>query len=66
MAKYKVSTGCTFCGMCVVLCPVKAITLGPKGAHINQEKCMGCGICYLNCASEAIQKVKQTEEVKRE
>jgi len=29
-----------------------------KGAHIDQEKCIGCGQCYKNCASEAIVEVK--------
>lgn len=56
MTKYIVATGCTLCGMCVVECPVKAIVLGPQGARINPDLCMGCGSCYRNCASEAIQK----------
>jgi len=43
--------------MCVVTCPVKAITLSPKGAVIDQSKCIKCGACKLNCASEAIQKI---------
>jgi len=52
---YKVENGCTFCGMCVVICTKKAITLGPpKGAIINPELCIGCGACKENCASEAI------------
>jgi MinD superfamily P-loop ATPase len=51
---YKVENGCTICGMCVAVCPQKAITLGPNGAKINENICIGCGICKFNCASEAI------------
>jgi Fe-S-cluster-containing hydrogenase component 2 len=43
--------------MCTYVCPVQAIQLLPDGAHIDLEKCIGCGICYRNCASEAIQKI---------
>jgi NAD-dependent dihydropyrimidine dehydrogenase PreA subunit len=25
-----------------------------QGAHIDEEKCIGCGQCAKNCASEAI------------
>ncbi len=56
MAKYTVRTGCTLCGMCVCVCPIQAIRLLPDGAHIDPDRCAGCGICYRNCASEAIQK----------
>lgn len=61
MIKYTVRTGCTLCGMCTYLCPVQAIQLLPDGAHIDLEKCIGCGICYRNCASEAIQKIDVNE-----
>ena len=53
---YQVENGCTFCGMCVVSCTQKAVTLGPKGAVINPDICVGCGVCKDNCASEAIKK----------
>jgi NAD-dependent dihydropyrimidine dehydrogenase PreA subunit len=32
-----------------------------KGAHIDVEKCIGCGSCYNNCASEAIAEVEEGE-----
>ena len=51
---YEVKQGCTLCGMCETECPVGAITLGMKGAQIDSEKCVGCGRCAMNCASEAI------------
>ena len=58
MKKYSVEAGCCFCQECQYACPVGAITMDSKGAHIDQEKCIGCGQCYKNCASEAIVEVK--------
>ena len=46
--------GCCFCQECQYVCPVGAIYMDAKGAHINQEICIGCGSCAKNCASEAI------------
>lgn len=54
MVKYEVAQGCTFCGTCLYECPCGAIVLGPNGAHINSDICIGCGRCKNNCASEAI------------
>jgi len=59
---YTVAHGCTICGTCVVECPAGAITLGPKGACIDQGKCTGCGTCMRNCASEAIEKTETDKE----
>lgn len=59
MAKYTVNQGCCICGECLFQCSVGAITIDKNGAHINAEKCIGCGSCYNNCASEAI---SETEE----
>ena len=56
--KYSVEAGCCFCQECQYACPVGAITMDSKGAHIDREKCIGCGQCYKNCASEAIVEVK--------
>jgi len=52
--KYEVSAGCCYCSECLFACPVGAITMDSKGAHIDSEKCVGCGECADNCASEAI------------
>jgi Fe-S-cluster-containing hydrogenase component 2 len=41
---------------CVHLCPVQAIKLKEKGMWIDEEKCIGCGSCEKQCASEAITK----------
>ncbi|MBE6691339.1 MAG: 4Fe-4S dicluster domain-containing protein [Ruminococcaceae bacterium] len=56
MAKYQVSDGCCFCMECQFVCPVGAISMDSKGAHIHEEKCIGCGKCAQNCASEAIER----------
>jgi len=56
MAKiYAVTRGCTKCGWCVHECPAGAILWDKTGAHIDPDKCVGCGKCYENCASEAIE-----------
>jgi len=54
MSKYEVVQGCTLCGTCVYECPVGAISLGPKGAKINDDICICCGRCKDNCPAEAI------------
>ena len=56
---YKVSQGCTLCGMCIYECPVNAIVIKKEGAHIDAEKCTGCGKCAQKCASEAIIKIEK-------
>jgi uncharacterized Fe-S center protein len=60
--RYVVTNGCTFCGTCAAECPAQAVTIGPKGARIDQEKCTACGHCHRNCASEAIQKFEVEKE----
>lgn len=59
--KYAVKQGCTLCGMCLYECPVGAIRMEKTGAHIAQDKCIGCGSCAENCASEAIVAVEEKE-----
>lgn len=59
MAKYQVTNGCCYCMECTFACPVGAITMDSNGAKINPDKCIGCGTCANNCASEAITKVKE-------
>ena len=56
-------TKCTGCGLCQETrngCPVEAISFGEDGkVVINQELCLGCGICKRRCPIDAIQ-IKQT------
>ncbi|MBR4125806.1 MAG: 4Fe-4S binding protein [Victivallales bacterium] len=37
------------------------MTYDLEGAHIHQEKCIGCGTCMENCASEAIREISEEE-----
>ena len=39
---------------CRWLCKRQAISFDHQGAHIDPEKCVGCGICADNCQSFAI------------
>ena len=54
---FKINGKCTGCHLCLLKCPVKAITGNPKEKHeIIQDKCIGCGICYDVCKFKAIDK----------
>ncbi len=56
-------TKCTGCKLCISGehgCPVEAISFGADGkVVINQETCVGCGICKARCKKDVI-KIKQT------
>ncbi|WP_028580856.1 CoB--CoM heterodisulfide reductase iron-sulfur subunit A family protein [Desulfogranum japonicum] len=49
---------CSGCGICVPLCPYKAISMrefgGELRAHIEISACKGCGVCTSACPSAAI------------
>jgi NAD-dependent dihydropyrimidine dehydrogenase PreA subunit len=52
--KYKINESlCTGCGLCVNVCPVRAITLS-DAAHIDNDLCTGCGDCINVCQKGAI------------
>lgn len=55
--RYTVTDMCRGCFArpCEVNCPKKAISV-EKQAHINQDMCIKCGICYNNCPYSAINK----------
>lgn len=44
---------CTGCGICVDICPRKAIVLEDI-AIVDQEKCTACFICVTECPQQAI------------
>lgn len=49
---------CTGCGICVKHCVVGAISGEKKKPHrIDIEKCVKCGLCFINCPFDAIYKV---------
>lgn len=58
----RVEPHCSGCGLCLVTCPVKVITLqaehadgsGRKAAVVDEELCLGCGVCARNCRINAL------------
>ena len=57
MAKAKANTElCKGCRLCVGVCPKQAIipltTINKKGYEIilvDEDECIGCGMCYIMC-----------------
>lgn len=46
--------GCTGCTACMNLCPKRCISMkenkeGFLFPHIDEERCINCGVCYKNC-----------------
>jgi ferredoxin len=62
-------TKCTGCGDCLNGlngCPVEALSIGGDGRiDIDQEKCVGCGICRSRCTHGAIG-IKQTMPMRKD
>ncbi len=46
--------GCIGCKMCQKVCEFGAITVENNVAHIDQEKCTGCGKCAEKCPKKII------------
>lgn len=59
--RFSVTEACRGClaHHCKENCPVGAIEIINKRAHINQEKCIECGKCSAVCPFEAISDVKR-------
>jgi len=46
---------CTGCQMCVIVCPHNVFKMTDKKAEIiNRDRCIECGACEINCASNAL------------
>lgn len=54
---------CNGCGKCATVCPVEAVSLVSandplqpklKKALLDEERCLGCGLCLRNCARKSI------------
>ena len=62
-------TKCVGCQKCVSGpngCPVEAISFGEDGKiNIDQEICVGCGICKSRCNLDVI-KIKQTMPMRKD
>jgi Pyruvate/2-oxoacid:ferredoxin oxidoreductase delta subunit len=53
---------CSACGDCDGgRCPVAAISAGSDGYAVDQERCVGCGVCALACSYDAIRLVPRPE-----
>ena len=46
---------CTACGLCIEVCPVKAISEnGSDAVAVDPALCIGCGLCAFECPVAAI------------
>jgi len=54
VAEVKSLKRCERCESCVENCIFKAIKLTEEGPKVNTDKCMGCGVCVVNCPSDVI------------
>jgi ferredoxin len=51
-----VNDECAACETCVDRCFFNALSL-PEGSdkiHIDESRCMGCGVCTVTCPTEAL------------
>lgn len=62
---------CEACGKCAKACPIDAIEMKPvaddgKGRKklpvVNEEICIGCGVCSLKCSKTASLKLKERKK----
>ena len=51
---------CTKCGLCIGVCPEKAISIQDKGISIDRKICTNCGDCLSVCIPGALKLLGQT------
>jgi iron only hydrogenase large subunit-like protein len=56
---------CKDCYSCVRGCPVKAVRIKNGKAFIEEELCINCGRCTLNCSQNAKKPIDEIPEVKK-
>jgi iron only hydrogenase large subunit-like protein len=51
---------------CVRVCPVNAIEVRPQKNHpyIIPDRCIGCGLCFISCGSDAVEFRDSVDEVR--
>ena len=54
---------CIKCEECIEKCNFKAISISDSGPIINKDKCMGCGVCVVNCPEEVLELKRLDREV---
>ncbi len=67
LIQYKIlEEKCPGCGVCLINCPVSAITGEDKSPHvIDSELCSRCGLCYSMCPYKIIIKTTNSQEAER-
>ena len=40
---------CNYCGTCVGICPVSALSARDEKIIFDEKKCIKCGLCFQNC-----------------
>lgn len=53
---------CEKCETCAKICVFSAIKIEKKGPVFNNEECMGCGVCAINCSSKVIELIPKKRE----
>jgi NADPH-dependent glutamate synthase beta subunit-like oxidoreductase/NAD-dependent dihydropyrimidine dehydrogenase PreA subunit len=59
--------GCLGLGTCAIACPFNAISMGPEGLPVvDEKKCTGCGTCERVCPKHIINLSSVTRRIIRE